>query len=207
MSIEFLLGAGNAFINPAVELTNLLAYIGCVCTRDERVGAETKRGNLVLQGAQVGTNIILQWMIVVAIGQRELKTAVLHRGSIHRHACVGKTSTGRNGNAIKKVFRDVLVPLCSELDAVVEHSDIDTSIGSLLLFPCDILIHEGRKGRTKHWDIAKAVGHVLAHHGSLELVLTDVLVTEHTVAATELQEVDDVLAYLEPRLAVDTPAK
>ena len=77
--------------------------------------------------------------------------------------------------------------------------------GGLLLLPGDIVVHEGRNGRTGYRTVAEAVSHVVTVHGSHILVLTDVLVTELTVAGTNLEHVNDVAADREELLLIETP--
>ena len=85
---------------------------------------------------------MLQGMVVVAIGQRELKAAVLHRGSIHCYSTVRYTGICRYRHIVEQVLRLVLVPLSSELNTVVEQSQVDTYVHGLLLLPCNVLINE-----------------------------------------------------------------
>ena len=208
MSIKILLSAGNAFIFIAVELTDLLSHVSHVGTSEILLCTETERSNLVLEGTEVSTHVIVETIrSLVAISERELKTAVLHRCRIHCHRSVGNTGICRNRHAIEKVFRNVLVPLGCELDAVVEHCEVDTDVGSLLLLPSDVLVYEGRNGRTSDRVIAEAICHVVTVHCSLELVFTDVLVTELTVATTHLEHVDDIVAEWEPLFLVEAPAE
>lgn len=91
--------------------------------------------------------------------------------------------------------------------AIVEHREVDTHVGGLLLLPCDIVVHEGRNGRTGYRTVAEAVSHVVTVHGSHILVLTDVLVTELTIAGTNLEHVNDVAADWEELFLIEAPAQ
>ena len=135
---------------------------------DVGICAEAQRGHFVLQGAQVGADFVLQSMVTVAIGQRELKTAVLQRGSIHSHCCVGHTGTGRHGNAVEQLLRLVLIPLGGKLDAIIEESQVETDVVSLSLFPRELFVCEVGDSRTRDRLVAKRIGHVVACHGSLD---------------------------------------
>ena len=99
----------------------------------------------------------------------------------------------------------VLIPLGSELQTVVEHCQVDTHVGGLLLLPGDIAVHEGRNGRTGYKTVAEAVSHVVTVHASHILVLTNVLVTELTIAGTNLEHVNDVAADREELLLIEAP--
>jgi TonB-dependent starch-binding outer membrane protein SusC len=55
--------------------------------------------------------------------------------------------------------------------------------------------------------VAEAVSHVVTVHGSHILVLTDVLVTELTVAGTNLEHVNDVAADWEELFLIEAPAQ
>ena len=83
--IQLALVANDATILPTIELTNFLANLCDAEALDETLGTEAKRGNLVLQCAQVTANLPLQGVVVVTIGCRELETAVLHRCSVHSY--------------------------------------------------------------------------------------------------------------------------
>ena len=102
--VEICLCTGDSLVNPTIELTDLLTYVGSVCTRDVRVLTDTQRSHLVLQGTQIGTDVILEGVVTVAIGCAELETAVLHRGCVHGYRGVGYTSLCRNRNRVKQVF-------------------------------------------------------------------------------------------------------
>ena len=103
MSIQLLLCTGDALIHPTIELAYLFAYIcTAIGTRSVFV-TETKRSYLVLQRAQVSTNLVLQSVVTITIGNRELETAVLHRSCVHRHRGVTYTCVRRNGHTIKQI--------------------------------------------------------------------------------------------------------
>src|SRR5574344_2164948 len=75
-------------------LVEAVAYVGTLLGgMIVQVGlcTETERSNLSLQCTQVGTDIILKWMIMVTIGSREFETAVVHRCGIHGYRRVGNT--------------------------------------------------------------------------------------------------------------------
>ena len=203
--VEVGLRAGDAFVHPSVELTNFLAHFRLVGAGDVALGAEAQRRHLVFQGAEVGRDVVLQRVVVIAIGSRELQTAVLHLGCVHRHRGVGHTGVGRHGHVVEQFGRDVLVPLSGELQAVVEHGQVETHVHGLLLLPGDVLVDEGRDGRTRHSLVAERVGHIVAVHGSLIGIFADVLVTELTIAGAQLEHVDHVGANGEELLLVQTP--
>ena len=205
MVVKVGLCAGNALVDPTIELTYFLSYFCLVGTRDIALGTETERCHLIIKGAQVGTDLVLQGVVVVAIGERELQTAVLHLGCVHRHRGVGHTGVGRHGHVVEQLGRDVLVPLGCKLNAVVEHSQVETHVHGLLLLPGDVLVDEGRDGRTRHSLVAERVGHVVAVHRSLIGKFADVLVTELTIAGAYLEHIDDVVVDGEELLLVQTP--
>ena len=205
VAVKISLCAGNTFIYPTIELTYFLTYLSNIRAGNIRIGSEAKRSHLIIQCAQVGTDLMLQRMIVVAIGQRELKTTVLHRSSIHRYCCVRYTSVRRHGHVVEQILRFVLVPLSSELNTVVEQSQVDTYVHCLFLLPRDILIDESRNSRTCYGGITKAIGHVVTHHRCLIHVLTDVLITKLTIAGAHLKHINDVAVDGEELLLVETP--
>ena len=144
-------------------------------------------------------------MVVVTIGYRELKTAILHRGGIHGYRSVGHTCIGRNGNAKQQILRLVLIPLSRKLDTVVEECQVDTNVSGLLFLPSDELIHISRDGRTGDRLVTEAISHVITHHSCLIHVLTDVLITEFTIAGANLEHVYDVAVDGEEILLIETP--
>ena len=153
----------------------------------------------------VSSNLPLQGVVVITVGDRELVTAVLHRGCIHRDTGVGHTCIGRNGHTIKQVGRFVLIVFGRKLDTVVEQCQVNTEVGGLLLLPGDVAIHEIFDGRTCHGIVAEAVGHVASAHRSLVHVFTDVLITQFTIAGAELEHIDDVAINGIEALLVETP--
>ena len=67
--IELLLGTDNTLVIPTIELTNFLTNLGDIRTSDILLCTETKRCNLILQGAQVSTDFVLQSVIAITIGE------------------------------------------------------------------------------------------------------------------------------------------
>ncbi len=67
--IELLLGTDNTLVIPTIELTNSLTNLGDIRTSDLLLCTETKRCNLILQGAQVSTDFVLQSVVAVTIGE------------------------------------------------------------------------------------------------------------------------------------------
>ena len=145
-------------------------------------------------------------MVAVAVGSRKLKTGVVHRGGIHCNGSIGHTGLFRNRNSIQKVFAGILVPLGCKLQAVAEQGEVDTHIVGLLFLPCQVIVHESRNGRTGHYVTVEIVSHVVARHDSLIHILTDILVTEFTIAGTDFEEVHGIWIEREEALFVEAPA-
>ena len=146
-------------------------------------------------------------MIVVTISYCELETAVLHLSSIHGNTGVGHTGISRNRNIVKQVGRSVLEPLGSELNTVVQQCQVNTNVHGFLLLPCDVLVNESRDSRTCYRVITKRVGHVVTGHCCLVSVLTDVLITEFTIATTNLEHVYYIAVEGEEVFLIETPTQ
>ena len=203
--VNICLCAGNTLIYPAIELTDFFPNLSDIRTSNIRICTETEWSHLVIQRTQVGTNLMLQRMIVVAIGQRELEATVLHWSSVHCYSCVWYTSVRRYGHVVEQILRFVLIPLCCELNAVVEQSQVYTYVHRLFLLPRDILIDESRNSRTCNGSVCEAVSHIVTHHRCLIHVLTDILITKLTIAGTYLKHIDDITVDGVELLLVETP--
>ena len=94
--VELVLRTDNATVVPAVELTNLLADAGDVGTVNLLVLTSAQRCHLIAHGADIGSNLMLQGVVVVTIGERELDTLVDHRG-------IFDTGTSGHGDVIQQV--------------------------------------------------------------------------------------------------------
>ena len=75
--VEVGLDASDALIDIAVELTDLLAELCDIVAGDIGILAEAKLHHLILKCAEVGTDLIFQRMIVVAISTAELPRLAL----------------------------------------------------------------------------------------------------------------------------------
>ena len=115
---------------------------GDISTGDIRVGTEAEALDAVAERREVRADFPLQRMVVVAVGSRELETAVVHRSGIHGHRRIGNTGLLWHRHTIKEVLGAVLVPLSTELQAVVEHGHINTDVISDLLLPSNVLVDE-----------------------------------------------------------------
>ena len=145
-------------------------------------------------------------MVVVAIGNRELKTAVLQRGCIHGDRGVGYTSACRHRHAIQKVLRLILIPLCSELNTIVEESQVETNVISLSLLPRQTCISVIMNGRTIDGAIGKTIRHVLTvHHRLSSIVSHRSLITEFTITGAQFEHIDNVAVDGEELFLVETP--
>ena len=120
-------------------------------------------------------------MAVIMPCSCELEARVHHCCRIHCNGTVCSTSLCRNRNAIEKVLRNSPVPVCVDFELSAEHRIVHTDVKSLLLLPLDRCVHIVRDSRTCHLVAVEAVGIVSACHCSHELVVTDVLITEHTI--------------------------
>ena len=145
-------------------------------------------------------------MIAVAIGSRELKTGVVHRGGIHGDGGIGNAGLFGNGHGIQQVIADVFVPFGSEFQTVVEHGKVNTYVVAFLLFPRQVVVHESRDGRTGDRGVAKAVSHVVTRHYSLIHVFTDIFITQFTVTSTHFEHIYHVAVEGKECLLVEAPA-
>ena len=78
MVVKVCLCAGNTLIDVAIELADLFTNSSDIVAIKILLCTETERCHLVMQRAQVGTNLMLQCVVAVTIGNAELNTAVLH---------------------------------------------------------------------------------------------------------------------------------
>ena len=205
--VDLVLVLEDTLINISVELSYLAAHLCDAVTVDSLRLAHTEGCNLVLRKCHVCRDVILELVAIVMPCESELKTCVLHCSGIHCNRTVCSTSLCRNRNAVEKVLRNSLVPVCVELELTAEHSIVETDVESLLLLPLEGCVHIVRDCRTCDLVAIEAVSIVTTGHCRHELVVTDVLVTEHTIRCTELQEAYELRVNIEERLLVDTPSE
>lgn len=146
-------------------------------------------------------------MVAVAVCSRELPSAVVHRCRVHCHRRICHTGIFRHRNTVKQVLSAVHIVLGSELQTVIEHSEVETDVLRYLLLPGDILADEVGDSRTVNYIIAETVAHIVTCHGSHVSILTYILVTELSVAGAQFEHIDDILWHLEERLLIDTPSQ
>ena len=207
MVVEVGLRAGDTLIDITVELTNLFSKLCDIVASDIGILAETKLHYLILKRAEVGTDLIFQRMIVVAISTAELPTTVVQSSGVHRHTGIAHTGILRNRYSVEQILRTVLEPFSSELKTVAKHGDVETNVLGDTALPLKILIDESGDSRTVNDVVAEAVAHIVAVHRGLDSVVTNIVNTNLTIACAELQQVDDILADREELLLVDTPTQ
>ena len=83
--VQLCLGSDKTLVIPAIEAANFLTNLCDIGAGDIFLRTETERSHLVFQGAQVSGYLMLQSVVTVTIGQRELETTILQRCSIHGH--------------------------------------------------------------------------------------------------------------------------
>ena len=106
---------------------------------------------------------------------------------------------------MKQIGRFILIPFCRELNAVVEQSQVNTYVHGLLLLPCNVLVYESLNRRTYNRRITKAISHIAWTISCLIHVLTNILVTELTIAGTNLEHVNDIVVDGEELFLIETP--
>ena len=143
MVVEVGLRAGDALIDITVELSNLFSKFCDIVARDIGILAETKLHHLILNRAEVGTDLIFQRMIVIAISTAELPTTVIQSSGVHRYAGVAHTGILRNRYSVEQILRTVLEPFSSELKTVAKHGEVETNVLRDTALPLQVLIDEG----------------------------------------------------------------
>ena len=136
-SVELCLVLDNAFVTEAVELTEFFAEFGVIIAGEVVVVAKAEGNNLVFQCRSIDGDVVFNFVLVVVIRCAPLEAAVFHLCGVHCNRFVAYACRCRYGYAVKKVFRNVLVPLECEVDLAVEKSQIHTDRSGFFLLPRD----------------------------------------------------------------------